>query len=590
MTQPVMASIQTLLAILIWLRSWINWAIDMVSALQVNISMHGMTIGQQHGSVAMAPRVRRLATELQEALTPLDNLVPLAVAMHMEPPGSQPRPPPKPPPVKAPPAAQTIEMTLARERERQQAIVATQDSWAAARPAPVSAANPPRPPPGPPPDVLAAKAKAGPAARPPPPPIPQGHAHVAVVAASPPPVRTLAPPPPPKPTPTPPPSPGQSTYETTAGEVLAQATANVSRWTRAAASAAQQAAEAATVVQMAASVAPTTPVTVSIATPPGSPGQSTPQQGPVTGGAGPPQTWPVPPKRPASPVIMDNPWADMFDSGADTSRSAAASATAGPAASASAAASSGQPPDAKGKGQGKGKEPPHPSQQMVPGYMVSGPAPHAGHGKPPKGSRPAPPSGPVPESVPQPLGKPDRIFFKFMIGDLPAGTQATDVTLAACEFHTIRLSAVSLTDCGFDMPVCLQPRVLPVSCLPVVSSRGFPTLLPVSFVPAMPAMRASDAMRVCHPSANYMCVISFGQCKHCQIRAFLGYYANMATVTVRFSAASGMGMAFVAFEVAGGDIDEARRQCEAAYARARQMWTVVFPLTHLEVFHCHLRF
>ena len=84
-----------------------------------------------------------------------------------------------------------------------------------------------------------------------------------------------------------------------------------------------------------------------------------------------------------------------------------------------------------------------------------------------------------------------------------------------------------------------------------------------------------------------MCVISFDQCKHSgQIRTFFGHYPNLASITVRFNAASGMGMAFVSFEVAGGDIDEARRQCEAAYARARQMWTIVFPLTHLDIFYC----
>ena len=81
-----------------------------------------------------------------------------------------------------------------------------------------------------------------------------------------------------------------------------------------------------------------------------------------------------------------------------------------------------------------------------------------------------------------------------------------------------------------------------------------------------------------------MCVISFGQCKHCQIRAFLGYYSMLSNVTIRFNAASGMGMAFVSFEATDGNVDEARRQCEAAYARARQMWTIVLPLTHLEFF------
>ena len=114
MTQPVMASIQTLLAILIWLRSWINWAIDMVSALQVNISMAGQTIGQQHGIVALAPRVRRLATDTQQALSVLDNLVPLPVARYMEPPDAAPRPPAKAPPHKAPPSEQTIQESWAR--------------------------------------------------------------------------------------------------------------------------------------------------------------------------------------------------------------------------------------------------------------------------------------------------------------------------------------------------------------------------------------------------------------------------------------------------------------------------------------------
>ena len=172
-----------------------------------------------------------------------------------------------------------------------------------------------------------------------------------------------------------------------------------------------------------------------------------------------------------------------------------------------------------------------------------------------------------------------------MIADLPPGTTSNDVTLAACEFHTIRLSAVSLTDCGFDMPVCLQPRVLPVSCLPVVSSRGFPTLLPVSFVPAIIIVGQCKHDQQTWPESANMCVIPFGQCKHGQIRAFLGYYPMLANITVRFNAASGMGMAFVSFEAAGGDIDEARRQCEAAFARARQMWTIVFPLTHLDIFH-----
>ena len=137
------------------------------------------------------------------------------------------------------------------------------------------------------------------------------------------------------------------------------------------------------------------------------------------------------------------------------------------------------------------------------------------------------------------------------------------------------------------MPVCLQPRVLPASCLPGVNSKGFPTLLPVSFVPAIIIVGQCKHDQQTWPESANMCVIPFGQCKHGQIRAFLGYYSMLSNVNVRFVAASGMGMAFVTFEAADGNIDEARRQCEAAYARAREMWTIVLPFTHHELFfHC----